>query len=303
MTAKVEQSETARQELSPPTGRVIAVMELLGAEPERSFSLADICRALDISRATGHAILTTLADRLWVVRDPTDATYSWGPAIAALARPAGPRQYRPHLQALADEVGTYVFLARREGSSLMIVDGAGEGSGGSRIGRGTRTPLVAPLGRDYVAWAGAADQREWLAGFGEPNEVFAHRIELVLNEIRRRGYVVERLSREYIRASAALGALGADGLPDALAARLAGALAELTVIDVLPTELEQDAQLNIATVSAPIANPDGAVTMSVAAAPFAVLTPSDIETMGEHVRHTARQIEAQLARYGEAAPR
>ena len=63
-------------------------MQLLGAEPQRAFTLAEIGRALGISRATGHAILSTLAEHDWVVRDLETGGYAWGPAIGG-AGPAG----------------------------------------------------------------------------------------------------------------------------------------------------------------------------------------------------------------------
>ena len=83
MTPKLDVRREDRQVPSPPTERVIAVMHLLAAQPERNFSLADISRSLGISRATGHAILTTLARHHWIVKDEQTAAYSWGPAMGA----------------------------------------------------------------------------------------------------------------------------------------------------------------------------------------------------------------------------
>ena len=95
MTLNVRPADGLRQASSPPTERVIAIMEMLGAEPVRQFSLAEISRALHISRATGHAIMTTLADHDWVSRDPRTAKYTWGAAISGLAdSPAVPRRTR-----------------------------------------------------------------------------------------------------------------------------------------------------------------------------------------------------------------
>lgn len=298
MTLKVERAGGARQAPSPPTHRVIAVMGLLASEPERTFSLAEIVRSLGISRATGHAILTTLADHDWVIRDPHSAGYSRGPALPALARPAESRAHRDLLQALADSTGSRVFLARRDAGSIVVTDTAGDSLTGPRIDAGFRTPLVAPFGRDYVAWSGAAAQQAWLAGIGTPNSAFRSRISAVLDETRRRGFVVERLSREYVRVYAALRALGGDGEVDAITTRLAAAFADLTVVDVLPDEWAGGAAHSIATVSAPIADPGRGVAMSLSAAPFATLDGCAVGALGQQVRTTAQQIETRLARYG-----
>src|ERR1700760_3336518 len=234
MTPKLDVRLENRQVPSPPTERVIAVMRLLAADPERHFSLADISRRLGISRATGHAILATLAQHHWVVRDERTAAYSWGPAMGALAQPANGSEFRPLLQELSNDVGTQVFLARRDGASLLVTDSVGESLAAPRIKAGLRMPLVAPFGRDFVAWAGDRAVKTWLEGVGTPSPRLRKRLTAGLAQVRERGYVIDRLSREYVRVSAALRAWAADGEPDPITARLAGAFADLTLVDYLP---------------------------------------------------------------------
>jgi DNA-binding IclR family transcriptional regulator len=274
---------------------VVAIMRLLGSQPARAFSLAEIARELGISRATGHAILTTLVVHHWVVRDIATAAYSWGPGIASLAKPAGDRIFHGMLQELAESAETQVFLGRRDANAVVVVDSAGESASGMRIDRGLRMPLVAPFGRDYIAWSAAGAQRAWLEGIGKPSVALSRRITAVFKEIRERGYAVERLSREYVRVYTALRALGGDGEPDAITARLARAFADLTVIDVLGAELAEDSTHSIATISAPILDDDGVVSMSISAAPFADLAAAEVLRLGERVRAAARRIEAQVA--------
>lgn len=296
MIRTVDAGLTPRQPASPPTERVVAVMRLLGSQPTRAFSLAEITRELGISRATGHAILTTLTAHHWVVRDIDTAAYSWGPGIAALAKPAGDRVFRGVLQQLAETSAAQAFLARREGNAIVVTDSAGESSSGMRIDRGLRMPLVAPFGRDYLAWSPAPAQRAWLQGMGKPSTALSRRITAVLSAIRHRGYTVERLSREYLQVYAALRALRGDGEPDAITAHLARAFADLTVIDVLDAELTENSAHSIATISAPIFDDDAVVAMSVSVAPFTDLSASDVARLSEQVRAAARRIEAHIAR-------
>lgn len=270
-------------------------MRLLGSQPTRAFTLAEITRELGISRATGHAIVTTLVTHRWIVRDDAAATYCWGPGIASLTKPAGDRIFHGILRELAGSTATQAFLARRDANAVVVVDAAGESASGMRIDRGLRMPLVAPFGRDYIAWSAAGAQRAWLQGIGKPSTALQRRITSVLKEIRDRGYTVERLSREYLRVYTALRALGGDGEPDAITARLARAFADLTVIDVLGDELTGGSRHSVATISAPILDEDGVVAMSVSAAPFAELTAAGVERLGGQVRAAARRIEAQLA--------
>lgn len=301
MTPKVSLERVQSQAPSPPTERVIAVIELLGGQPARQFTLAEICRSLDISRATGHAILTTLSAHDWVTRDPATAEYAFGPAIASLAKPAGASIFRGELQALAAESGTQVSLTRREGQSLVIVETAGECLTGPRISPGLRTPLVAPFGRDYIAWSSAETQRTWLEAIGQPDPGLRRRMTAVLKEVRRRGFVVERLTREYVRVYTALRALSRDGEIDMITTQLARAFADLTTIDVLDDEMDTAADHSIATISAPITDGNGAVIMSVTAAVFATLGSNTIRDLGERVRHTASVIEQRLDRHDHVA--
>jgi DNA-binding IclR family transcriptional regulator len=270
-------------------------MRLLGSQPTRAFSLAEITRELGISRATGHAILTTLATHHWVVRDIATAAYSWGPGIAALAKPAGDRVFHGILQQLAKSAAAQAFLARRDGYTIVVVDSAGQSASGLRIDRGLRMPLVAPFGRDYIAWSAATAQRAWLEGIGKPSTALSRRMTAVLSDIREREYTVERLGREYLQVYTALRALRGDGEPDAITARLARAFADLTVIDVLSSELTENGAHSIATISAPIFDDDGVVAMSISAAPFADLAAADVTRLGEQLRAAARRIEPQLA--------
>jgi DNA-binding IclR family transcriptional regulator len=268
-------------------------MGLLAAQPERRYSLAEISRNLGISRATGHAILTTLAHHRWVVRHEQTAGYSYGPAMGALTHPPLGSQFRPLLRELADTVGAQVFLARREGAALVVTDSIGDPSA-SRIESGLRMPLVAPFGRDYIAWAGDKVIKTWLKGIGAPSAQLRRRLTAVLAEVRDRGYVIERLSREYVRVYMALRALATDGEPDPIAARLAGAFADLTSVDYLRDELDEAQVHHIATISAPIRDADGSVTMSITAAPFGPLSSAEIRSTGSAVRDAARRIQQQL---------
>nr|WP_278248630.1 helix-turn-helix domain-containing protein [Mycobacterium decipiens] len=301
MTERVAAAPGPSQGLSPPTERVVAVLELLGRNPTKQFSLAEICRNLHLSRATGHAILTTLAAREWAIRDPGTAHYTWGPAIAALARPTDAQLHRADLQALAKTTGTQVLLARREGATLVVIDSVGECLRGPRIGRGMRTPFVAPIGRDYVAWWGTDAQNQWLQAIGTPSRQFQTRMALVLNEIRQRGFVVERLTHQYVRVYTALRALSADGEVDEITTQLARAYADLAVIDVLDSELDSGTTHSVATISAPIHNADDSITMTVMAAVFTALDGAAIRTLGGQLRHAAHGIEQRIVRYGDGA--
>lgn len=277
---------------SPPTERVMRILELLAADPERRFSMSQIAHTLGISHGTCHAIVTTLASRQWIVRDRHSGGYSWGPAIAALTRPVNKQAYRPELQRLFDAVGRQTVLGVRQGATVVVTDSVGEAIAGPRLGPGFRMPLVAPFCREFVAGASENLRKEWLSGLVAPSPRLRRRLGAVLDEVGHRGYAIDRMSREYVRVYSALQALAAEGEPDEITARLASAFADLTVVDYLPDEFSEAEHHQIASVSAPVRDADGAVTMSVVVAPFATMTAAQVRELGAAVRDTAARIES-----------
>ncbi|MEB3052074.1 helix-turn-helix domain-containing protein [Mycolicibacter sp. MYC123] len=267
------------------------ILELLASDPDRGFALTEIARVLHISHGTCHAIVTTLAARQWIVRDRHSGGYSWGPALAALSRPVNKQAFRPDLQRLSDAVGMQVVLGVRQGPTVVVTDAVGESLAAPPVSVGFRMPIVAPFCREFVAEAGGQVKKEWLGGLGAPSPQLRRRLGAVLDEVRSRGYAIERMSREYVRVYSALQALAAEGEPDEITARLASAFADLTVVDYLPGELEGTEHL-IANVAAPIHDADGTVTMSVGASPFAAMTPAEVADLGAAVQETATRIES-----------
>lgn len=176
----------------------------------------------------------------------------------------------------------------RDGHIVVIESAAPEG-GRSQVQAGQRLPFVAPFGREFVAWAPSAARQEWMAAAGPVNDVYRARMPEVLDEITRRGYGIERLSDPLLKVYAALLAVEDGSGPDPVAVRLAGAVADLTVVDFLPNELAQIDQCELATISAPIFDPDGDVALTVSAQPYRRLSPDEVRLVGDHVLAFAQQ--------------
>ncbi|BBZ24381.1 IclR family transcriptional regulator [Mycolicibacter hiberniae] len=296
MTGVSDAVGTGRPVSSPPTERVMRILELLAADAQRHLSLSEISHTLGISHGTCHAIVSTLANRRWLVRDRDSGRYSWGPALSALARPVNKQAFRPELQRLFGAVGRQAILGVRQGATVVVTDSVGESIAGLRLEPGFRMPLVAPFGREFIAGTSEAVKKDWLSGLGAPSPRLRRRLGAVLDEVGRRGYAIDRMSREYIRVYSALQALAADGEPDEITARVATAFADLTEVDYLPDELAQGERHPVASVSAPVRDADGTAVMSVGIAPFAALTAGEVAELGAAVRETAARIQSQTAR-------
>ncbi|MEU1525473.1 helix-turn-helix domain-containing protein [Nocardia rhamnosiphila] len=290
---------TDRRSPSPPTDRVVAIMQLLGRSPQRAYSLAEIERTLGISRATAHAILSALVGHDWIVRDHRSGHYSWGPAIAALARPAGAttRRIRTRLGELAGSIDGQVVLFEPRGEALVAIDTIGSAPDTSPVTTGFTVPLVAPFGREFIAFAPPESQQAWLDRVGPTQPAFDTRITRVLEQVRSRGYAIERRSNAFSRVFAAMHVLS--GEIDAITERLAGAVAELTVVDFLDDELVDGPDHTVATVSAPIFAPPGTVALTLTAIVVRPLSADAVAALGTEIRYAATEVGELLATYGD----
>src|SRR5579862_1386791 len=92
---------------SPAVQRIVAILNFFAEHPGQAFTLTDVIKALKLSRATCHALLTGLVEAGYLYRS-SDKSYVLGPALAAIGRNANmhysPLQVaQPEMRALADE--------------------------------------------------------------------------------------------------------------------------------------------------------------------------------------------------------
>ncbi|MGV0740371.1 helix-turn-helix domain-containing protein [Mycobacterium syngnathidarum] len=299
MNAKLGQSDEQGQDPSPPTRRVVGVVELLADRGESPLTLAEICRELGISRSTGHAILSTLCSCDWVQRDPLSGRYRLGAGLPTASPSAAPlsRMLREPLRTLCSAIGMAACISELRDGSIAVIESASPGANRPPVEAGVRLPFVAPFGREFVAWAAAPVGDEWMAAAGPVNDVFRARMPKVLRAIRKRGYGIERLSDPLLTVFAALTALDDATAPDPVAARLAGAVADLTIIDFLPGELSKVEECPLATISAPIFDGHGNVVMSVSAQPYQRLTDEEVRGVGARIVEFAGHASSLIAQH------
>ncbi|KUI01512.1 transcriptional regulator [Mycolicibacterium acapulense] len=185
-----------------------------------------------------------------------------------------------------------VCVSEVRNGAIVVAESAAASGSRAPVAAGAKLPFVAPFGREFVAWSSKREQKQWVAAAGPVTDTFRRRIDLVLAEIRHRGYGIERLSDPLLRVFAALKAIDNQAPPDAVSTRLAAAVADLTVVDYLPEELAEAEGSRLATISAPIFDHAGSVVMTVSAQPYSPLTRSQIEDIGAHVIEFARSAEA-----------
>jgi flavin reductase (DIM6/NTAB) family NADH-FMN oxidoreductase RutF len=96
---------------------------------------------------------------------------------------------RDHVEALVARTGITCELLARVGDDLVFV-GSVTGSHAlpARASLGTRIPLMAPLGEQFVCWAGPQEAERWLARSRVTDEEVAAGLRARLALARRRGW-------------------------------------------------------------------------------------------------------------------
>ncbi len=179
---------------SPGVQRVAAILNFIVDHPGQAFTLTDLVKALKLSRATCHALLTGLVEVGYLYRT-SDKNYMLGPALASIGRialqHASPLQVaQPEMRALADQYDVICAAYFREGEDIIVRDRAASGSHiGWSAPAGARLKLRAPFGSIFYAWRPPAEAQAWLDA-GDPPPTPEHRESMMqgMRFLRENGY-------------------------------------------------------------------------------------------------------------------
>jgi DNA-binding IclR family transcriptional regulator len=182
---------TPRVRLIQSTLRCLEVLDALAAS-EEPVSVSELARRLNGRRGTLHQQLQTLVHAGWARQTPEAKYYLSLRALhvgkAALAQAGLAERLLPSLQDLADRTGEATALAVLDGVEVLIIQRVESPQlVRADIRVGTRMPLsTSAAGLVLLAYADA-DQRSRLRDAGVTIPV-----PEVLDEIRRRGYAVQK---------------------------------------------------------------------------------------------------------------
>jgi DNA-binding IclR family transcriptional regulator len=196
---------------APAVERSIAILNLLAAHPDQRYSLSEMARDLSLNKATLHAILWSLTEAGYLVRDEGSKAYALGPALIALGNSAletfpAAHAAVPEMEALTAELGLdCVASAAIRGEIVILARSGAPGPFGIDVQPGQRVPLTPPLGTVFVAWSGPEEIDRWLASVGPsvPRGKLERYREGV-REVRARGYSIGLARGEYRRLVEAL---------------------------------------------------------------------------------------------------
>lgn len=265
---------------SPGVARVAAILNFIADHPGQAFALTDLVRALKLSRATCHALLTGLVDVGYLYRT-TDKTYVLGPALAAIGRTAAehfsPLQVaQPEMRSLADEFDVVCGAYFLEGDAIHLRERAASRSHvGYPVPMGARMPLRWIQAISFFARS-PKEAEAWIARTNPP--LGADRVAQM------------QAAMEFVRAHGYIALMRRPGTT--AAEEPAGIRAASEDPPVIPsTDLDDARAYPIMAVMAPIYDRRDRVTISLVMAGFHdALTGAEIKAAGRRLAEACERI-------------
>jgi DNA-binding IclR family transcriptional regulator len=287
---------------SPPTERVIAVLNFLARHPHEQFGLSELARRLDLSKPTCLGIVTSLADAGYLLRDPSDKTYRLGPELISLGHTAQESlRVTPgaggKLRSLSEACGTTVALSAVVDDRITVLELVGPPGVDVGIRVGQSYPFAPPVGLMFVLWDDSA-LAAWLRKAPTiPLRTETGRLNRVIAECRSAGYLVERLTPGGRRLYGLMAGMS-NSLPDELQALLRELVSDIGERVYLRTELQASPtsrqRHDISVITAPVYDHHQHQVMAVSLHIGSALTDAEITKRARLLVATADTLTAQL---------
>ncbi|BBX88738.1 helix-turn-helix domain-containing protein [Mycolicibacterium boenickei] len=216
---------------SPPTARVVAILDFLSRHPQERFGLSELTRRVGLSKPTCLGILSTLTDSGYLIRDSADKTYRLGPSLISLGHAAQESMRvnpaaRAELRALSATFDTSAGLTAVVDDRITVLEVVGPPGRDAGVRVGQSYPFAPPVGLMFVLWDDDA-LRAWLAKAPTiPLRTESARLHRVIENCRTDGYLVERLTPGGRRLYALMAGMSTN-LPDELRALLSELVSDI----------------------------------------------------------------------------
>lgn len=289
---------------SPPTQRVVAVLDYLAKHPQERFGLSELARRLQLAKPTCLGIVTTLTESGYLVRDGADKTYRLGPSLIALGHLAQESlrvnpAARAELARLSKSFDTTAALAAVVDDRITLLELVEPPGSDVGVRVGQSYPFAPPVGLMFVLWDDDA-LRSWLDRAPTiPLRTETQRLDRVIAECRTAGYLVERLTPGGRRLYAMMAGMSST-LPDELRALLGELISDIGERVYLSSEAEGARQRHdVSVISAPVYDHHHRQVMVVSLQIGRALTDSEI---AKHARGLVAAGDALTAQLGGTKP-
>ncbi len=303
MASGIAESNEPSGRRSPPTERVVQVLDFLVAREEQRFGLSELARALSISKPTCLGILSELVSGGYLTRDPISKTYGLGPALIAAGRAAqrgfavGPIA-RAQLDTLAAEYGAVCTASAVVGDQVMILETVTPprmtlGRTAARVGQSY--PFAPPVGLMYVIWGGDDELEAWLRREPAlPVVLDRDLLRRVVDDCRRAGYLVERLTPVGRKLFSLMAGVAGRDLPNELRELIGEMVSSLGERVYLHSETEGDVEYPVSLIAAPCYDADGHQSLVLTLDVGGSISGADIARRGEALVAAADAVTAEV---------
>lgn len=289
---------------SPPTRRVVAILDFLARYPHERFGLSHLARQLGLAKPTCLGILTTLTESGYLVRDERDKTYRLGPSLITLGHIAQESMRvnpaaREELRRLSGAFNTTAALAAVVDDRITLLELVGPADADVGVRVGQSYPFAPPVGLMFVLWDDDA-LRDWLAKEPTiPLRTDSERMQRVIAECRKTGYLVERMTPSGRRLYALMAGMSS-ALPQELRALLGEMISDVGERVYLRSEANGGrGRHDISVISAPVFDHHRRQVMVASLQIGRALTDNEISKYAKGLMATAATLTAQLG--GRAA--
>jgi DNA-binding IclR family transcriptional regulator len=282
---------------SPPTQRVVRVLDFLAARPEERFGVSELARRLGLSKPTCLGIVTSLTEAGYLVRDPADKTYRLGPSLITLGHKAQESMRvspaaREELRRLSARFGVTVALSGVVDDRITLLDLVAPAGARPGVEVGQSYPFAPPVGLMFVLWDDEAE-RDWLAKEPTiPLRTNTERLNRVIEVCRADGYLVERLTAGGRRLYSLMAGMSSN-LPDELRALLGELVSDIGERVYLRDD-DRHKRLDISVISAPVFDHYQRQVMVASMHIGKSLTDAEITERARALVKTADAVTAQL---------
>jgi len=265
---------------SPSATRTTDILRFFAEHPDQSFTLTDLINALQLSRATCHALLQSLTEAGFLFRS-TSKRYVMGPTLVHIGRVARDH-FSPHevarmeMRDLADAFNAVCCTLFQEGDEVVLKDRTGSAFHlGWLPPLSLRTKLEPPWGLVFVAWADPRRVNTWLQQARNEPGMTRAALTRGLERTRERGFSFGVRRKP---------------IPNVHVWDLDEAV-RVQHTDYVASDLDPDRDYMLAYVAAPVFNENGGVAFVLSLSGFPDSKRwHDIEAIGQRLTDTCRRV-------------
>jgi DNA-binding IclR family transcriptional regulator len=286
---------------SPPTERVVAVLDFLVAHPGERFGLSELARAVGLAKPTCLGIANELTRGGYLAHDPATKTYRLGPALIAAGRVAqhdftAAALARRELADLSTRYDTVCTASAVVGEQIMVLERSGPARAAATVKVGQTYPFAPPVGLMYVLWGGDRALDEWLARPPTlPSRTDRTHLRRVVGECRERGYLVESLSPNGMRLHSLMAGVAAYDLPAEVRNLVGEMVSSLGERVYLGADLAARRRHPVSLIAAPTFDADGRQELVLTLYVGEAITGAEIARRGDALVAAAETVTEQVS--------